>query len=89
LVEIKKTRTMIATLNNIEPPQSKAARFLRLRGRTGSVRYSDHLKFTVLDSDGRISDGFKTSELIEEPEKEGNYIFFKTKEARYTFRELF
>lgn len=47
--EVKKPRTMIATLLDIKPPESKAARFLRMQGRTGSLQYSDRLEFTVLD----------------------------------------
>lgn len=89
MVEIKKTRTMIATLIDIKPPESPATRFLRLQGRTGSLQYSDRLEFTVLDGDGRIEDGFLISELVEEPKKEGRLIIFKTKNAEYKFRELF
>lgn len=89
MVESKKTRTMIATLLDIKPPESQATRFLRFQGRTGSLRYSDRLKFTVLGEDGRIEDGFRTSELVEEPKKEGRVITFKTKNSEYKFRELF
>jgi len=89
LVEIKKTKTMIATLLDIKPPESNSTRFLRLQGRTGSLKYSDRLEFTVLDGDGRIEDGFRTSELVEEPRREGRVITFKTKNSEYKFRELF
>lgn len=89
MVEIKKTRTMIATLIDIKPPESKSIRFLRLQGRIGSLKYSDRLEFTVLDGDGRIEDGFRTSELVEEPKKEGRLITFKTENSEYKFRELF
>ena len=89
MVEIKKTRTMVAALIDIKPPESPAIRFLRLQGRTGSLQYSDRLEFIVLDGDGRIEDGFLTSELVEEPKKEGRLIIFKTKNSEYTFRELF
>ena len=89
MVGIKKTRTMIATLLDIKPPESKAVRFLRMQGRTGSLQYSDRLEFTVLDGDGRIEDGFLTSELVEEPKKEGRILTFKTKNSEYKFEELF
>jgi hypothetical protein len=89
LIESKKTRTMIATLLDIKPPESSAARFLRLQGRTGSLQYSDRLEFVVLDGDGRIEDGFLTSELVEEPKKEGRILTFKTKNSVYKFEELF
>lgn len=89
MVEIKKTRTMIATLLDIKPPESNSTRFLRLQGRTGSLQYSDRLEFIVLGEDGRIEDGFRTSELIEEPKKEGRIITFKTKNSVYKFEELF
>ena len=89
MVEIKKTKTMIATLLDIKPPESNSTRFLRLQGRTGSLKYSDRLEFTVLDGDGRIEDGFRTSELVEEPRREGRVITFKTKNSEYKFRELF
>ena len=87
--EVKKTRTMIATLLDIKPPESKAARFLRLQGRTGSLQYSDRLEFVVLNEEGQIEDGFRTSELIEEPKKEGRILTFKTKNSEYTFEVLF
>lgn len=80
---------MIATLIDIKPPESKSIRFLRLQGRIGSLKYSDRLEFTVLDGDGRIEDGFRTSELVEEPKKEGRLITFKTENSEYKFRELF
>ena len=89
MVEIKKTRTMIAVLIDIKPPESKATRFLRLQGRTGSLKYSDRLEFTVLGEDGRIEDGFRTSELVEEPKKEGRIVTFRTENSEYKFRELF
>jgi len=89
LVEIKKTKTMIATLLDINPPESKATRFLRMQGKAGSIQYSNCLEFTVLGEDGRIEDGFRTSELVEEPKKEGRVITFKTKNSEYRFRELF
>jgi hypothetical protein len=89
LVESKKTRTMIATLLDIKPPESSATRFLRLQGRTGSLQYSDWLEFVVLNEEGQIEDGFRTSELIEEPKKEGRIITFKTKNSAYKFEELF
>ena len=90
MVESKKTRTMIATLLDIKPPESSATRFLRLQGRTGSLQYSDRLEFIVPDEDGCIEDGFWTSELIEEPKKEGRIITFKTKNSEYKFiMELF
>lgn len=80
---------MIATLLDIKPPESNSTRFLRLKGRTGSLQYSDRLEFTVLGEDGRIEDGFRTSELVEEPKKEGRIFTFKTKNSEYVFRELF
>lgn len=89
MVEIKKTKTMIATLLDIKPPESNSTRFLRLQGRTGSLKYSDRLEFTVLDGDGRIEDGFRTSELVGEPRREGRVITFKTKNSEYTFEVLF
>ena len=89
MVEIKKTRTMIATLLDIKPPESNTTRFLRLQGRTGSLQYSDRLEFIVLGEDGRIEDGFRTAVLVEEPKKEGRIFTFKTKNSEYKFRELF
>lgn len=89
MVKVKKTRIAIATLLDIQPPESKAARFLRLQGRTGSLQYSDRLEFVVLNEEGQIEDGFRTSELIEEPKKEGRIITFKTKNSVYKFEELF
>lgn len=89
MVESKKTRTMIATLLDIKPPESSATRFLRLQGRTGSLQYSDRLEFVVLNEEGRIEDGFLTSELVEEPKKEGRILTFKTKNSVYKFEELF
>ena len=89
MVESKKTRTMIATLLDIKPPESNSTRFLRLQGRTGSLQYSDRLEFIVLGEDGRIEDGFLTSELVEEPKKEGRILTFKTKNSEYTFKVLF
>ena len=89
MVESKKTRTMIATLLDIKPPESSATRFLRLQGRTGSLQYSDRLEFIVLGEDGRIEDGFRTSELVEEPKREGRIITFRTRNSVYRFEELF
>ncbi|HHW90636.1 MAG TPA: hypothetical protein GX745_07040 [Clostridiales bacterium] len=89
MVEIKKTRTMIATLLDIKPPESNSTRFLRLQGRTGSLQYSERLEFIVLGEDGHIEDGFRTAVLVEEPKKEGRVITFKTKNSEYRFRELF
>ena len=80
---------MIATLLDIKPPESNSTRFLRLQGRTGSLQYSDRLEFIVLGEDGRIEDGFRTSELVEEPKKEGQIITFKTKNSEYVFKESF
>lgn len=89
MVEIKKTKTMIGQLLDITPPESPAARFLRLKGRTGGLKYSDRLEFTVLNEEGQIEDGFRTSELTEEPMKENNIITFKTKNSVYKFKEVF
>ena len=89
MVESEKTRIAIATLLDIQPSESKAARFLRLQGRTGSLQYSDRLEFIVLGEDGRIEDGFRTSELVGEPKKEGRVVTFKTKNSVYKFEELF
>ena len=88
MVEIKKTKTMIATLLDIKPPESNSTRFLRLQGRTGSLQYDDRLEFIVLDKDGRIEDGFRTSELVGKPKKEGRIITFRTKNSEYVFKEL-
>ena len=89
MVESKKTRTMIAVLLDILPRDAPATRFLRMKDRTGSLKYSDRLEFTVLGEDGRIEDGFLTSELVGEPKKEANIIVFQTKNSQYKFRELF
>jgi hypothetical protein len=89
MVRIKKTKTMIATLISIGPPESKAVRFLRMQSQSGSLKYSDRLEFIVLGEDGRIEDGFLTSQSIEEPKKEGRFITFKTENSEYKFRELF
>ena len=89
MVEIKKTRTMIATLLDIKSPESNSTRFLRMQGRTGSLQYSDRLEFVVLNEEGQIEDGFRTSELVEESRREGRVITFKTKNSEYKFRELF
>ena len=89
MVEIKKTKTMIGQLLDITPPESLATRFLRLKGRTGGLKYSDRLEFTVLNQEGQIEDGFRTSELIEEPKKEGRIVTFKTQNSVYKFREAF
>lgn len=80
---------MVATLLDIKPPESNSTRFLRLQGRTGSLQYSDRLEFIVLGEDGRIEDGFRTSELVGEPKKEGRVVTFKTKNSEYKFKELF
>jgi hypothetical protein len=80
-----KTRTLIATLLDIQPE----SRFLRMKGRTGAIKYSDRLEFMVLNEEGQYEDGFLTSELQGEPKREGNEIMFKTKNSTYRFRVLF
>ena len=89
MVDIKKTKTMIAVLVDIAPSESKAARFLRLQGLTGSLKYSDRLEFMVMNDNGQIEDGFRTSEFTEEPKKDGRIITFTTQNSIYKFRELF
>jgi hypothetical protein len=80
-----KARTLIATLLDIQPE----SRFLRLEGRTGSLKYGDRLEFMVLNEEGQYEDGFLTSELQGEPKHEGNEIMFETKNSTYWFRVLF
>ena len=88
MVEIKKTRTMLGTLVDITPPDTKARRFLRMKGRSGSLTYSDQLEFIVLGEDGQIEDGFRTSELIRAPQTEKGYVTFETKNSCYKFRQI-
>lgn len=80
-----KTRTLIATLSDIQPE----SRFSRLEGRTGSLKYGDRLEFMVLNEEGQYEDGFLTSELQGEPKQEGNAIMFETQNTTYWFRVLF
>jgi hypothetical protein len=88
-MEIKKTKTMIGQLVDIGPPESKATRFMRLKGRTGSVQYSDRLSFSPLSEGGQYESGFITSKLTKEPKRENGIIAFETQNSVYRFREVF
>jgi hypothetical protein len=80
-----KTRTLIATLLDIQPE----SRFSRMKGRTGALKYSDRLEFMVLNEEGQHEDGFITSELQGEPMQVGNAMMFETQNSTYQFRVLF
>lgn len=80
---------MIGQLLDISPPESKATQFLRLKGRTGCLQYSDRLVFVPLNEQGEYEAGFKTSELVGEPTRENGIITFQTQNSVYKFREYF
>lgn len=85
----KKIRTMIGQLLDIGPPESKSTQFLYLKGRTGSLQYSDRLIFAPFGENGEYEVGFKTSELVGEPTRENDIITFKTRNSVYKFKEVF
>ncbi|HBR33740.1 MAG TPA: hypothetical protein DD734_03840 [Firmicutes bacterium] len=87
MVGVTKTETKHAVLVDITPPEAKAARFLRMKGRTGRITYNTRLQFYVPADEKNEADGFITTEFTREPEMMGKHIVFHTRNSTYKFLE--